>query len=287
MSTKLPLVTNLSSRVIRILGCNPGPMTLQGTNSYLIGTGKDRILLDTSDEDKTEYVDELRNILQKLDVRVETVLLSHWHHDHVGCIEAIQNDQNIKANRGCSFYKMPRTDVDEEQELFSVKISPLKDGQKFLTEGATLRAVFTPGHTTDHTAFLLEEENAIFTADCVLGEGTTVLEKLADYMKSLYILKDLKAEVLYPGHGPHNNDPEALIGKYISHREGREKQIIESLQRSDLTIEEIVRTVYAGLPENLILAATQNVHQHLEKLMEEGLVVEVGEKYHLKQNNKL
>ncbi|CAB3376381.1 Hypothetical predicted protein [Cloeon dipterum] len=289
MTAVLPAITNLSARVIRILGCNPGPMTLQGTNSYLIGTGKCRILLDTSDEGKTDYMDALSNLLKKLDVRLEAILLTHWHHDHVGCIGAIDKDKSLHSHNGCTFHKMPRKDADETKEKhYPVQIKPVIDGQKFYTEGATIRAVFTPGHTTDHTAFVLEEENALFSGDCVLGEGTTVLETLSDYMRSLYLMKGLKADILYPGHGPHNLDAGSVIGQYIAHREKREKQVLECLQQNgEMTIEEIVRSVYKGLPEHLILAASQNVHQHLEKLMEEGRVEEVGEKYRVKQNYKL
>ncbi|KAF4533297.1 hypothetical protein B566_EDAN004417 [Ephemera danica] len=263
MSTAIPLITKLSSRVLRVLGCNPGPMTLQGTNSYIIGTGKRRILLDTSESNKPDYILALESVLQEHEVKIEKVLLSHWHYDHVGSAASVAANPGI-ASEECSFHKFPRTDV-EASENYGVTCVKLSDGERIQTEGATIKVIHTPGHTVDHAAFWLEEERALFTGDCVLGEGTTVLETLSDYMRSLHLLLALDAA-----------DAKSHISGYIAHREQREKQILECLKQqgdaSFVTDEFIVRKVYKGLPEQLIPAATLNVSHHLTKLLEEGQV---------------
>jgi len=86
----VPKISQISPRIIRILGCNPGPMTLQGTNTYLIGTGSKRILLDTGDGLVPEYIDLLSSVLTTNQITLEHIVLTHWHPDHVGGVDEIQ-----------------------------------------------------------------------------------------------------------------------------------------------------------------------------------------------------
>ena len=103
-----------------------------------------------------------------------------------------------------------------------MQLKSLEDGQILKLDGATCKVIHTPGHTSDHVILHLLEENAVFSADCILGEGTAVFESLFHYMKSLEKILELAPSVIYPGHGPVVEDPIPKIQFYIKHRMERE-----------------------------------------------------------------
>lgn len=269
---KLPEITKLSSRVIRILAGNPGKFTLQGTNTYLVGTGRQRLLIDSGDG-LPSWIKNLQDVLKQENASIETALISHWHHDHVGGIQQLRDNYP-----GIKIHKM-----DPEDGLLDIA-----DGDKFSVEGATLRAVHSPGHTTDHIAFVLEEENAMFTADNVLGHGTAVFEDLKSYISSLKKMETLFAGRAYPGHGEIIDDGKAKILEYIKHRQLREDQVVDVLRSpnpaadepgskrnsNEWTSMEIVKVIYKDVPENLHIPAQGGIMQVLLKLLDEGKVLE-------------
>ncbi|XP_064465598.1 endoribonuclease LACTB2-like [Ornithodoros turicata] len=274
MATFIPKVTQLSARVIRVLGCNPGPMTLQGTNTYLIGTGSGRILLDTGNPNVKEYIETLQGVLTEHDLRLEQILVSHWHADHVGGVSDILSD----IAPGCVVQKLP---FHHDESSFSY----LQDGDEICTEGATLRAIAAPGHTVDHMILYLDQENAIFSGDCILGEGTAVFEDLHSYMASLDKILRLKPSIIYPGHGPVITEPEKKIREYVSHRLKREEQILRALKDASpnwMTPMQLVKAIYVDTPQHLHAAAARNVQHHLTKLVKDNAVVmQEGQLYKL------
>lgn len=271
----IPPITKISSRIIRILGCNPSPMTLQGTNTYLIGSGKNRILLDAGDANVGDYISHLKRVIVDERILINDIIISHWHHDHLGGVDDVLDA--IENRNTCKVWKFPRTDAPEPV-LKDTTFHELKNGQKFVIDGtSTLEVIHTPGHTTDHIVLVLREDNSLFSADCILGEGTTVFEDLYDYMKSLQVIKDVNPTVIYPGHGNIINDPKDRITTYINHRNQREAQILTVLEKhpNDTFNEmQLVRQIYKDTPEQLWQAAAYNVKHHLRKLTKEKKLIE-------------
>ncbi|KAF7174439.1 hypothetical protein CNMCM5623_007237 [Aspergillus felis] len=182
----LPDISTLSSRVIRILGGNPGAMHLQGTNTYLVGTGPSRILIDTG-QGLPIWLSRIIELLRSNNISISHILLTHWHGDHTGGVSDLISYNPTLADH---VYK----------NLPDAGQKSIGDGQIFAVEGATVRAVFTPGHSVDHMCFLLEEENALFTGDNVLGHGFSVAPDLGRYMESLELMAGLGCQAggIYP-----------------------------------------------------------------------------------------
>ncbi|KAL7744622.1 hypothetical protein ACLKA6_017133 [Drosophila palustris] len=273
----IPPVTRLTSSIIRILGCNPSPMTLQGTNTYLLGNGKKRILIDTGDENVPQYIEHLNGVLRQEQASIGTIILTHWHHDHVGGVKDIVGSKladKALLNADCQVYKFKRTDdSDLCPEIPShIKVQPLADSQEFAVDGAKVRIVHTPGHTTDHVV-LTTDDGTLFSGDCILGEGTAVFEDLFDYMRSLDKILKIQPQRIYPGHGNVIEEPLGKIEYYIQHRNQREQQILQFfVERPVKTWQamDVVKVVYKETPEQLWPAAAYNVDHHLSKLHKEG-----------------
>ncbi|KAF2237457.1 metallo-beta-lactamase domain-containing protein [Viridothelium virens] len=270
----LPDVQRLSPHVFRILGGNPGKFTLQGSNTYLLGTGSSRLLIDTG-EGRPQWRSSLSSLLASESATISTCLLTHWHPDHVGGIPDL-----LSLCPDCEVYK-----AEPElgnPNLASPDAKPWRDiahGQTFQVEGvSSLRAFHCPGHTVDHMALVLESEDAMFTGDNVLGHGTAVFEDLAAYMESLERMRHEFAGRAYPGHGDVIEDGKAKVREYIAHRKEREGQILQAMgsegdKKRDWKSMEIVKIVYKEYPESLHEPAEKGVVQVLDKLEGEGKVV--------------
>ena len=162
-------------------------------------------------------------------------------------------------------------------------------------EGATLRAVHTPGHTTDHTCFAFEEEGAVFAGDCVLNGSTTDFEDLTSYARSLKRIKEEfesykrlgvsenGANRLYPSHGDVVADGAKKVDAYIKHRVSRENVLLNTLREHPtrgMTAWELTRSVYATLVSVIVLytSCAKITRQHIEKMLDDGVIGERREK---------
>jgi ribonuclease/clavin/mitogillin len=275
MGLSMPDIDRWSDRVETVLGQNPGPFTGPGTNTYVVGTSRHPILLDTGQGVET-YLPLLEEALGQR--RLSQIVLTHAHPDHIGgCPQIMERWGDLPVN------KRPWPGMDGLAEGNLVEVG---HGDVIETEGATLEAIHTPGHAEDHLCWLLREERAVFTGDVVLGAGTTVIPEhggdLLDYMNSLEHLLRHEPEVLYPAHGPVIRDATGKIREYIAHRNLREEQIVELLGRGVGEVGEMVRIMYADVPEFLHPAAGTSVRSHLRKLVREGKAEQEGECWGLK-----
>jgi glyoxylase-like metal-dependent hydrolase (beta-lactamase superfamily II) len=281
MGLKLPDYARLSPRVATVLGHNPGPFTGPGTNTYLVGTDKTPILLDTG-IGKPKWAELLPRGLAELcgGERFERVVVTHAHQDHLGGVKDVTS---LFGRLEVMKKPWPTAGPDD---LAGVPITAIEHDSVVATAGATLRAVFTPGHAPDHLCYYLEEEKAVFTGDVVLGAGTTIIPDetgdLGQYMDSLRRLLALDAATIYPAHGPVIRNAKQKISEYIAHRELRERQVLGALKDGPLEVAAIVKRIYTDVPEFLYPAAGQSVRSHLKKLAKEGRVADDGGSWAIK-----
>jgi ribonuclease/clavin/mitogillin len=278
MGLKLPDHARLSPRVATVLGHNPGPFTGPGTNTYLIGTGTRPILLDTG-IGVAKWAENLPVGMREhchAD-ELDRVVVTHAHRDHIGGVK--------DAHRLFGEVPVLKRPWPGQDDPAGIPVTAIDHGAEVTTEGATLRAVFTPGHAPDHLCYVLVEEKALFTGDVVLGAGTTIIPDgtgdLGQYMDSLRRLLDLDVETIYPAHGPVIRDAKKKLREYIAHRELRERQVIAALQDGPREVIEIVKVIYTDVPEFLHPAAAQSMRSHLRKLHKDGRVVEDENRWRL------
>jgi ribonuclease/clavin/mitogillin len=284
--TELPDIDILSSRVAVALGQNPSIFTGPGTNTYLVGTGPKRLLLDTG-SGHDEYMPVLEEALARIGcTEIEGIVLTHAHPDHIGGVNQVRNHFGTMP-----VYKLPWPTKDNGTECANDEASPATTGPDALadgpletighgdiveTEGARLRAIFTPGHAPDHLCFMIEEEQNLFSGDNVLGIGTTVIPAesgdLGDYMDSLERTLGENPKHIYPAHGPRIKSGVAKINEYLSHRRNREQQVVDAVMAGDRDAMTMVKRIYVGYPEALHSAAAQSVTSHLKKLERDGRV---------------
>jgi glyoxylase-like metal-dependent hydrolase (beta-lactamase superfamily II) len=273
LGLEMPDIDRWSERVTVVLGQNPGPFTGPGTNTYIIGTGAGRILLDAGQGLPT-YLDVLGRALDALagGPRLERMLLTHAHIDHLGGAASV-----MERFGPLPAAKMPWPELDG-----AVPVEPIAEGAVIATEGARLQAMWTPGHARDHLCYYLEEERALFTGDVVLGAGTTVIPRdgdLALYLDSLKRILALDLAVIYPAHGPAIRNPKVKVQQILDHRALRDEQILEGLADGISTVTGLVDRIYTDIPAFLHPAAGVSVEAHLRKLVTEGKVRREGERW--------
>ncbi len=255
--------TEVGPGLVSVLAPNPGPMTLDGTNTWIIGGGSaTSVVIDPG----PEHEGHLGAVLAAAGGRIGTILVTHRHLDHT------EGAARLAELADCG--------VRSVDPAYRIGTAGLADGDEVPAGDFVLQVVETPGHTDDSVSLLLSGVDVprLLTGDTVLGRGTTVIAApdgdLAAYLGSLEELLRLVDErgvtQLLPGHGPVVDRPRETITDYLAHRQQRLDQVRAALRGGAVTADEVVAAVYADVDRSLWPAAKQSVEAQLRYLGTSG-----------------
>lgn len=266
------LAEQVEPLVRRVLAANASPYTYTGTQTYLVGAGQDVAVIDPGPNEPAH----IEAILAAIGTaRVAAIMCTHTHRDHSPAAAPLAARTGAPVI-GCAPLALsddgPRADAAFDRAYRPDRV--LSDGERLTGDGWTLTAVATPGHTSNHLCFALEESAALFTGDHVMGWSTSVVAPpdgdMGAYMASLAKVHDRDDRVLYPAHGPAIDRPRQLVRGMIGHRRQRERQILGLLEEQPQQSGDMVRRMYKGLDERLLGAAELSVLAHLIDLENRG-----------------
>ena len=268
----------VSPLIQRVICANSGPFTFTGTGTYIVGRPEDGAAVAVIDPGPVDDA-HLQALLAAVEGRtVSHILITHTHRDHSPLARpfAERVGAPILAMRSPLRETHASGSLDEEEdEVFAPDVI-LTGGERIDGDGWTLTALATPGHASNHMAFALEEENALFCGDHVMGWSTTVVAppdgNMSDYIRSLDTVIAADFATLWPTHGAPVTKVAPFLAAYRAHRMDREAQILARIAAGDRTIAEIVPVLYAAVDQRLWPAASLSVLAHLIKLVEEGRV---------------
>ncbi|HET9874013.1 MAG TPA: MBL fold metallo-hydrolase [Propionibacteriaceae bacterium] len=253
-----------------ILAPNAGPMTLDGTNTWLLGdpTRGPTVVVDPGPADDHH----LELIMDACAGGISDILLTHWHHDHSDAAPALAQLAGCGVRAADPVFAVPDPRTGP---------SAMPDGTAITAPGAELTVIVTPGHTQDSLSFLLRGQDGacwLLTGDMVLGRGTTVIMhpdgNLGAYLRSLdrmeRVVHDFGVAQILPGHGPRVASPGELLRSYRTHRLERLQQVREAVAAGARTAAEVAAVVYADVPDGVRQAAERSVAAQLDYLSEPG-----------------
>ncbi|MFM8847434.1 MAG: MBL fold metallo-hydrolase [Actinomycetota bacterium] len=311
-------VDQVSARVRRVIARNPSKFTFTGTGTYIVaGASGDAAVIDPG-PDLPEHREALVRAVD--DLKVRAIVVTHCHSDHVGLaawlreqtgaptvawkphgdVGLLDNEDDIKVMEDLKPPPKSAEEIEKEREIArAAGLDPddmemresvdtdfdpdvrVNDGEVAAHgDGWTLTAVHTPGHTSNHMCVCLEEEQALFTGDHVMGWSTTVVSPpdgdMRDYLESLDKVRRRGDRVLWPTHGAPVTNPGPFLDAYYEHRLSREAQVLAAVGAGLNTVAPMVRHMYAAVVPELHIPAARSVLAHLTQLAAEGRLLVRG-----------
>ncbi|MEV7438841.1 MBL fold metallo-hydrolase [Streptomyces griseoviridis] len=256
-----------TARAVNVLAPNPSPMTLDGTNTWLLAEPDSdlAVVVDPGPLDEG-HLRAVLDTAERAGRRIALTLLTHGHPDH--------------AEGAARFAELTGTKVRALDPALRLGDEGLAAGDVVTVGGLELRVVPTPGHTSDSLCFHLPADGAVLTGDTVLGRGTTVVAhpdgRLGDYLDSLRRLRSLTVDdgvhTVLPGHGPVLEDAQGVVEFYLAHRAHRLAQVETAVEDGHGSPAEVVAHVYADVDRALWPAAELSVRAQLDYLREHGII---------------
>tara|TARA_R110002096_G_scaffold17921_13_gene61733 strand:- start:3899 stop:4807 length:909 start_codon:yes stop_codon:yes gene_type:complete len=270
----------ISPTIRRVIAPNPGPFTYTGTGVYIIG--HDQVAVIDPGPFDPVHAAALDEALAG--ERVTHVFVTHHHLDHSPLAHP------LAAKHGAQVYGFGAQNTSPaggEVRLEAgddVGFQPdveIADGQVFSGPDWTIEALHTPGHTSNHVCYALQEENVLFSGDHVMAWSTSVISPpdghMGDYLRELARVRDRDFTRLWPTHGPAVENPSEFVQAYIDHRLKRERQILDQLASGPQCVPELVAVIYAEIDRRLHPAAAHSVLAHMIHLVETGHIECEGE----------
>jgi glyoxylase-like metal-dependent hydrolase (beta-lactamase superfamily II) len=289
----------LTSRITRLVAENPSKFTYHGTGTYIVGEGRQVAVVDPGPQ-LDSHRDALAGALRGREV--VAICITHCHADHSPLAAWLTAETGAPTIGFGPHPRLDDPDADEPitggdggtgegaedaaggaavvEETTDYDFEPhqrVADGELAIAgPGFTLRAVHTPGHTSNHLCFALAEEDALFTGDHVMGWSTTVIAPpdgdMAAYLDSLRRVMARTDRVLWPTHGAPVTEPGPYLEAFLAHRLDREAQVLAAVRSGRAEVAEMVALLYADVREELHKPAGRSVLAHLVKLVADGLV---------------
>jgi len=272
-------VDQVSPLVRRVIANNPGPFTYTGTGTYIVGKGNVAVI-DPGPRNEAHF-EALKTALGN--DKVTHILVTHTHIDHSPLARELKEatDAPTYAFGPHGAGKDEGAKVEEGGDTEFMPDVRVQDAETIKGDGWTVECVFTPGHTSNHMCFALNEEKALFTGDHVMGWSTSVIVppdgEMKAYFNSLRKLLTREDDIYWPTHGPAITDPKPFVEAFIHHREAREFQILACLSEGMTRIPEMVASMYRDVDARLHPAAARSVEAHLIHMIETGRVAREGE----------
>ena len=261
----------VSPLIRRVVARNPGPFTYLGTGTYIIGHGEVAVI--DPGPDLPEHLDAL--LAATAGERVSEIVVTHTHMDHSPLAHPLAAVTGATV-RGLPAPTVSSTGFEEDDQGAFQPHALITEGEIVSGPGWTLEAIFTPGHASNHVAYALRQENALFPGDHVMGWSTTVVSPpdgdMAAYLDSLEKVRARDFSTLWPTHGPPILEVAPFLAAYRAHRLAREAQVLAHLAQGPGRIRPMVEVLYANVDPRLHPAAAHSMWAHLIKLVEEGRV---------------